>query len=131
MLRDGLKVDSLSGISGMQAASWVRRGELIRQPPSPPPEPGPERGDFRNRPDDPLGRLEHAAAMTIFLLQHEHEPDDCATAFAAWTGFDSPLRHKAAASTCLAGGHAVGGVSAPPIEPRRLRSCRATWPRAP
>ena len=45
--------------------------------------------------------------MTIFLLQHEHEPDDCATAFAAWTGFDSPLRHKTAASTCLAGGHAV------------------------
>jgi hypothetical protein len=47
------------------------------------------------------------AGMPIYLLQHEHDPDDCATAFAAWKGFDSPLRHRPAASTCLAGGHAV------------------------
>ena len=45
--------------------------------------------------------------MPIYLLHHEHEPEYCATAFAAWTGFDSPLRHRPAASTCLAGGHAV------------------------
>jgi hypothetical protein len=28
-------------------------------------------------------------------------------AFAAWQGFDSPLRRHAAPSTCLSGGHAI------------------------
>ena len=45
--------------------------------------------------------------MPFFLLHHQHEPADCAAAFAAWTGFDSPLRRGHAASTCLTGGHAV------------------------
>ena len=45
--------------------------------------------------------------MPEFLLEHRHEPGECATAFAAWAGFDSPLRRGRAASTCLAGGHAV------------------------
>jgi hypothetical protein len=45
--------------------------------------------------------------MPVYLLHHQHEPGDCATAFAAWTGFESPLRHQRAASTCLAGGHAL------------------------
>ena len=45
--------------------------------------------------------------MPVFLLHHRHQPAECAAAFAAWTGFDSPLRHRAAASTCLAGGHAL------------------------
>jgi hypothetical protein len=45
--------------------------------------------------------------MAHFLLHHRHEPRECAAAFAAWQGFASPLRHRGAASTCLAGGHAV------------------------
>ena len=45
--------------------------------------------------------------MKRFLLHNHHEPDECATAFAAWRGFDSPLRHQWAPSTCLAGGHAI------------------------
>jgi hypothetical protein len=45
--------------------------------------------------------------MPYFLLHHEHAAAECDAAFAAWTGFDSPLRHRPAASTCLAGGHAV------------------------
>ena len=45
--------------------------------------------------------------MPVFLLHHRHEPGDCAVAFSAWAGFDSPLRHRAAASTCLMGGHAI------------------------
>ena len=45
--------------------------------------------------------------MPLFLLHHQHEPRECAAAFAAWTGFDSPLRRHAAASSCLTGGHAV------------------------
>jgi hypothetical protein len=43
----------------------------------------------------------------LLSLHHHHEPDDCAAAFAAWTGFDSPLRHQQATSTCLTGGHSV------------------------
>jgi hypothetical protein len=45
--------------------------------------------------------------MSTFLLQHRHDAGDCAASFAAWFGFTSPLRHQPAASTCLAGGHAV------------------------
>jgi hypothetical protein len=45
--------------------------------------------------------------MPVYLLQHTHEPGECAVAFAAWNGFDSPLRHQPAASTCLTGAHAV------------------------
>lgn len=46
-------------------------------------------------------------SMPSFLLHHRHGPLECAAAFAAWTGFSSPLRHCAAPSTCLAGGHAI------------------------
>jgi hypothetical protein len=45
--------------------------------------------------------------MPFFLLHHQHAPAECAAAFAAWRGFDSPLRGGEAASTCLEGGHAV------------------------
>jgi hypothetical protein len=45
--------------------------------------------------------------MPYFLLQHRHTPAECAAAFAAWAGFQSPLRHRPAASTCLACGHAL------------------------
>ena len=45
--------------------------------------------------------------MPSFLLHHQHTPRECAVAYAAWRGFDSPLRRHTAASTCLAGGHAV------------------------
>jgi hypothetical protein len=45
--------------------------------------------------------------MPVFLLHHQHAAAECDAAFAAWTGFHSPLRHRPAASTCLAGGHAL------------------------
>jgi hypothetical protein len=45
--------------------------------------------------------------MPLFLLHHQHAAAECDAAFAAWTGFTSPLRHRPAASTCLADGHAV------------------------
>jgi hypothetical protein len=45
--------------------------------------------------------------MPLFLLAHRHEPRECAAAFAAWQGFDSPLRHGRASSSCLTGGHGV------------------------
>ena len=45
--------------------------------------------------------------MPRYVLEHRHRPAECTAAFAAWLGFDSPLRHHAAPSTCLAGGHTV------------------------
>lgn len=45
--------------------------------------------------------------MPTFLLHHKHSADECAAAFAAWLGFDSPLRRRFVPSTCLSGGHAV------------------------
>jgi hypothetical protein len=45
--------------------------------------------------------------MADFVLHHRHAAAECAAAFAAWTGFDSPLRHRPASCTCLAGGHTL------------------------
>ncbi len=45
--------------------------------------------------------------MPRYLLHHNHEPSECGAAFAAWKGFDSPLRGAAAVSSCLEGGHAI------------------------
>jgi hypothetical protein len=45
--------------------------------------------------------------MSSFLLHHRHTARECAAAFAAWQGFDSPLRRHWVPSTCLEGGHAV------------------------
>jgi hypothetical protein len=43
--------------------------------------------------------------MGMYLLQHRHEPAECAAAFAAWKGFDSPLRERPAWCSCPLGGH--------------------------
>ena len=45
--------------------------------------------------------------MPVFLLHHRHDEATCAAAFAAWQGFESPLRRRSADSTCLTGGHDV------------------------
>jgi hypothetical protein len=45
--------------------------------------------------------------MPRFLIHHRHEPQQCGVAFAAFKGHESPLRHRAAMTSCLAGGHAV------------------------
>jgi hypothetical protein len=45
--------------------------------------------------------------MPLFRLHHHHEPDECPVAYAAWKGFDSPLRRSAALSSCREGGHAI------------------------
>ena len=48
--------------------------------------------------------------MATFLLHHRHTASECASAFASWNGFKSPLRRSVAHSTCLVGGHAVWWV---------------------
>jgi hypothetical protein len=45
--------------------------------------------------------------MAVYVLHHQHEPVECPAAYAAWHGFDSPLRRHSAPSTCLTGGHAI------------------------
>jgi hypothetical protein len=47
------------------------------------------------------------ALMPRFLLHHRHEARECPAAFAAWKGFESPLRHRATIGSCLAGGHEI------------------------
>ena len=47
----------------------------------------------------------HARAMALYLLQHRHEPAECAATFSAWKGFDSPLREGSAWCSCPTGGH--------------------------
>jgi hypothetical protein len=43
--------------------------------------------------------------VPLYLLCHRHDATECGTAFAAWKGFNSPLRHHTAWSTCRTGGH--------------------------
>jgi hypothetical protein len=43
--------------------------------------------------------------MATFILSHRHEAHECAPSFAAWHGFDSPLRHGHVLAGCLTGSH--------------------------
>lgn len=45
--------------------------------------------------------------MNDFLLTHQHHAEECGATFAAWHGFDSPLRGVSAPSTCLTGDHRI------------------------
>ncbi|MBL7497111.1 hypothetical protein I6A84_26615 [Frankia sp. CNm7] len=42
--------------------------------------------------------------MATFVLCHRHDATECRFVFAAWHGFDSPLRRGRALATCAAGG---------------------------
>ena len=43
--------------------------------------------------------------MATFVLHHSHDPAECRAAFAAWRGFDSPLRGRTTVASCRQGGH--------------------------
>ncbi len=43
--------------------------------------------------------------MPYFLLVHAHREDSCRVAYAAWRGFDSPLRGLDALASCASGDH--------------------------
>jgi hypothetical protein len=45
--------------------------------------------------------------MPSFRLLHRHQPEECSTAYAAWKGFESPLRGLPTTSSCLWGGHEI------------------------
>jgi len=42
-----------------------------------------------------------------FVLIHAHEPGECRRVFAAWRGFESPLRHSVALASCEHGEHRI------------------------
>ena len=45
--------------------------------------------------------------MAKFMLTHRHKPEECRIAFAAWHGFDSPLRRHSTLGSCAEGGHSL------------------------
>jgi hypothetical protein len=45
--------------------------------------------------------------MARYLLDHRHQPGECAVVFASWRGFDSPLRHHVTVGSCPSGGHGI------------------------
>jgi hypothetical protein len=45
--------------------------------------------------------------MARFMLSHSHKPEECSVAYAAWRGFDSPLRHQPTLASCEEGGHSL------------------------
>ena len=49
----------------------------------------------------------HSSCMSRYVLEHRHQPGECAVAFASWRGFDSPLRHQVTVASCRSGGHAI------------------------
>ena len=73
--------------------------------------------------------------MALYLLEHRHQPDECAVAFAAWKGFDSPRRQRAVLCSCRSGGHRLwfvvpaataDGAPAPVAALRRARTAAIT-----
>lgn len=50
-------------------------------------------------------RHRHDAGVPTYRLSHHHDARECAAAFAAWRGFQSPLRHHATTGSCRLGGH--------------------------
>jgi hypothetical protein len=43
--------------------------------------------------------------MRRYVLEHHHAPEECRAVYAAWNGFDSPLRKHEALASCASGGH--------------------------
>lgn len=43
--------------------------------------------------------------MPTFRIHHRHQPSECGAAFAAWSGFASPLRGEPALCSCFYGSH--------------------------
>jgi len=48
--------------------------------------------------------------MFRYLLHHQHDPQECGVAFAAFKGQPSPLRRQPTLASCAFGGHAIWWV---------------------
>jgi hypothetical protein len=58
--------------------------------------------------------------VATYLICHRHEAAECRFAYAAWKGVDSPLRHRAAMSSCAKGGHELWWTLEAPDGPAAL-----------
>ncbi len=54
------------------------------------------------------------------MLSHRHAPEECRVAFAAWKGFESPLRGRETIGSCRHGGHALWWTVEAPDEAAAL-----------
>jgi hypothetical protein len=45
--------------------------------------------------------------MATFILAHAHDQAECRVAYAAWRGYDSPLRGLDAMASCASGDHRI------------------------
>jgi hypothetical protein len=45
--------------------------------------------------------------VSLYVLHHRHDAHQCGVAFAAFKGYESPLRHQATLASCRSGGHAI------------------------
>jgi hypothetical protein len=66
--------------------------------------------------------------MPRFMLVHSHRPSECRVAFAAWRGFDSPLRHAATSGSCseCSDTHRIWWAIDAPDEPSAFE-CLPPW----
>lgn len=63
-------------------------------------------------PTEDRRRGSDSAVVKTFLLVHGHTPAECSVSYAAWNGFDSPLRGRTVQSTCAR--HEVGARTSAP-----------------
>lgn len=45
--------------------------------------------------------------MATFILAHAHDEAECRVVYAAWRGYDSPLRGLGAMASCATGDHRI------------------------
>ena len=87
-------------------------------------------------------RARDALAMPTYRLTHQHDPEECRIAWAAWKGFDSPLRHRSTFGSCAEGGHTLWWIveapdaaealeQLPPYVAERTRADRVSEVRIP
>lgn len=55
-------------------------------------------------------RCQRRRCVPIYLLCHHHAAGECRFVYAAWKGFDSPLRHATTLGSCACGGHELWWV---------------------
>ena len=58
--------------------------------------------------------------MPRYLLNHHHEASECGVVFAAFAGFESPLRYRGALASCRSGGHSIWWTVDAPTEENAL-----------
>ena len=59
--------------------------------------------------------------MFRFVLHHRHTPRQCGVVFAAFRGYQTPLRRRHVLASCVSGGHEVWWTVEAPTEEDALR----------